>query len=190
MGAELRTALIALVGVGVWGAMGLPLPFLLGPMFACLIAALAGIDLRVRKRLSDSMRTILGVAVGASFTPALLAVLPSMLSSLALVPVLVVAIGLTGYPLFRHGFRFDPATSYYAAMPGGLQDMLIFGEEAGGDLRALSLIHATRVLIIVSLLPLIMTAFLEADLSNAPGLPTSEVPLRELALMVVIAVVG
>ncbi|MEO1552188.1 MAG: AbrB family transcriptional regulator, partial [Pseudomonadota bacterium] len=88
------------------------------------------------------------------------------------------------------GFGFDPATSYYAAMPGGLQDMLIFGEEAGGDVRALSLIHATRVLIIVTLLPVLLAGFLGADLSRAPGLPTTQVPLHELGLMVVIAVVG
>lgn len=86
---ELRTALIALVGVGVWALAGLPLPFLLGPLFACLIAALCGLSMTVRPRLSEGMRTILGVAVGASITPALLGVLPSMLTSLALVPLLV-----------------------------------------------------------------------------------------------------
>jgi uncharacterized membrane protein AbrB (regulator of aidB expression) len=64
---------------------------------------------------------------------------------------------LVGVPFFRRVYRFDWATSWYAAMPGGLTDMVLFGQEAGGDVRALSLIHATRVLIIVTLAPLILT---------------------------------
>jgi uncharacterized membrane protein AbrB (regulator of aidB expression) len=48
---------------------------------------------------------------------------------------------------------------FFAAMPGGFGDMLLFGEEAGGDVRALSLIHATRVLIVVMVLPFVF-AFL------------------------------
>ncbi|WP_139229790.1 hypothetical protein [Litoreibacter janthinus] len=37
------------------------------------------------------------------------------------------------------------------AMLSGLQDMLLFDEEAGGHVRVLSLIHATRVMAMRSL---------------------------------------
>jgi hypothetical protein len=184
------TLAIALTGVLVFLTVGLPLPWLLGPMFACLAAALLGLDLRAPGRLCAGMRTILGVAVGASITPGVVARLPDMAASIALIPPFVLLIGLIGYPYFRKLWRFDPATSYFASMPGGLQDMLVFGEEAGGSARVLSLVHATRVLVIVSLLPLFLTEVFDLDLSNPPGKPLADVPNSQLFLMVVIAVAG
>jgi membrane AbrB-like protein len=75
-------------------------------------------------------------------------------------------------------------------MPGGLQDMVIFGTEAGGDARALSLIHATRVLIIVTLAPIILTHGFGASLTNAIGAPAASLPPGELLIMTAAAVVG
>lgn len=179
-----------LVGVGVFQVLALPLPWLLGPICACLVAALAGIPLRGIRIVNESMRTVLGVAVGATLTPAVLATLPSMLPTLLLVPVMVIAIGALGVPYFKRVWGYDFATAYYATMPGGLQDMLVFGEEAGGNVRSLSLIHATRVLVIVVALPFILKGVWDANLSNPPGAPASTVPLLQLAIMAVCAVVG
>ena len=184
------TLLLSLAGAGVFIAMGLPLPWLLGPMFACLIAALLGFRLQGLPLLSQAMRTVLGVAVGASITPEIFGQLPSMAITLALIPFFIVVAAAAGYPFFRRVCGFDPVTSYYAAMPGGLQDMLVFGEEAGGDVRALGLIHATRVLIIVTILPILMTFWLNLDLNQPPGDPASELPLHEGLLMIALALVG
>ena len=49
-------------------------------------------------------------------------------------------------------------------------------EEAGGDVRALSLIHSTRILVIVTVAPLIMTLYWQVDLSQPPGAPMSSLP--------------
>ncbi len=187
---RLPTAGVALAGAGAFHALSLPLPFLLGPIFACLGAALLGVRMRDMGRLGTGMRTILGVAVGAAITPALLGRLPEMAWSVALVVPYTALAGALGYPFFRRVCRFDRPTSFYAAMPGGFQDMVIFGEEAGADVRALSLIHATRVLVIVTLVPfLILTAFGQ-PLDAPPGDPIAAVPAGEMALMAVCAVAG
>lgn len=181
---------LAAAGVAVFLLLNLPLPWLLGPMFACLVAALAGVPLQGPKHIGDAMRTVLGVAVGASITPDVVTRLPDMAVSIALIPPFILLIGLVGYPYFRRVCGFDPATSYYGAMPGGLQDMLVFGEEAGGNPRHLSLIHATRVLIVVSALPVVLTYILNLSLDKPIGAPAADIPPHELALMVVIAFVG
>lgn len=185
-----KTFAAALCGAGAFWALGLPLPFLFGPMSACLVLALAGQKLAGFGQVSVAARTILGVAVGTSLTPDVVATLPQMVGSIALVPIYVVIIGAIGVPFFRRVGGFDPVTSYYAAMPGGLQDMIIFGQEAGGSARVLSLIHATRVLVIVTLAPLILTGLYGASLSHPIGQPAAELPLGEMALMVVAALVG
>jgi len=184
------TLLLAVAGVGLFTVTGWPLPFLLGPLFACLVGALARLPLHGTGKVGEAFRTVLGVAVGTSITPDLVTRLPEMAYSVALIPLFVLVIGLTGYPFFRRVCGFDHATAYYAAMPGGLQDMLIFGEQAGGDVRALSLIHATRVLVIVSLAPFLLTTIWGVELTNPVGEPLAGLPPSELALMVVAALAG
>lgn len=184
------TFVAASLGVAAFHVLNLPLPWLLGPIFACLVAAIIGVPMRGIKPVNETMRTILGVAVGATFTPVLLASMVGMWPTLLLIPVMVLCIGLVGVPYFQRIWGFDFATSYYATMPGGLQDMLVFGEEAGGNVRSLSLIHATRVLVIVVALPFILQGIWDADLSNPPGVPAKTIAPVQLAIMVVCAIAG
>lgn len=184
------TYALAAAGTGIFWLIGLPLPFLFGPLFACLVGALAGVPLQGAGQLGVGMRTILGVAVGASLTPEVLERLPTMAASVLLVPLYVVMIGLIGVPFFRLVYKFDWPTSWYAAMPGGLQDMVVFGQEAGGDVRALSLIHATRVLIVITIAPLILTLGFGVSLDNPIGAPASSLPPHELLIMAIAAIVG
>ena len=186
----LMTFGIALAGVAAFAWLALPLHWLLGPIFACLGAALAGTPLAGIKPLNDVMRTILGVAVGATLTPAVLATFPAMWPTLLMVPVMILCVAGIGVPYFQRICGFDFATSYYAAMPGGLQDMIIFGEEAGGNVRAISLIHATRILVIVVALPFLLIGIWDTDLSNPPGVPALDIPVYELVLMAVCGIVG
>lgn len=91
--------------------------------------------------------------------------------------------------LFPAALGFDVATSYYASMPGG-QSMVLFGNEAGADLRALSLIHATRVMVIAVTLPFLLHWIWDADLSNPPAAPVFSTSLTQLALMVFSGIAG
>ncbi len=180
----------AAAGIALFYALGLPLPFLFGPLSACLIAALLGANLRGMGQVSVAARTILGVAVGASITPDLLQQLPLMAASVALMPLYIALIALIGVPFFSRVCGFDRVTAYYAAMPGGLQDMVVFGEAAGADVRTLSLVHATRLLIVVTLAPILLTQLYGVALSNPIGAPASSIPLQELGLMAVAAIFG
>lgn len=189
-GRTLITVGLAALGTALFALAHLPLPFLFGPMTACLITALLGAPLRSTGQIGVGARTILGVAVGASITPAIVAQLPSMIFSVALVPLYILVIGLIGVPFFRRVCGYDPATAWYAAMPGGLQDMVIFGEEAGGNPRALSLIHATRVMIIVTLVPMFVVWGMGGSLDNPIGEPASAIPLTELGIMAAAALIG
>jgi len=188
--ALLVTFAISGLGVAVFMALALPLPWLLGPMLGCLIAALFGVKLRGAPKASAVMRTILGVAVGATITPALFAQMGTLIWTLALMPPLVICIGAVGYPLFRRGFGFDHPTAFYSAMPGGLQDMLLFGEEAGGDVRALSLVHATRVLIVVTVLPFVFAYWFGVNLNQPVGAPFASVPWYEMLILAAAGIGG
>ncbi len=187
---RLATAGFGIAGVLLFLGLGLPLPFLLGPMFLCLLASLGGAELENMGKLGFAFRTILGVAAGSSITPDVVSALPSIANTLWLVPIYIIAVAFLSYPMMRKVFGFDRATSYYCAMPGGLQDLVIFGEAANANMRVLSLVHATRVLLIVVFAPLILNLFWNVDLLARPGNPSSETPPIQILIMVFAGLAG
>lgn len=190
MARHIATHCIGLAGAVIFLWLHLPLPWLFGPLSGCLIAALSGARLSTVKLLSDSMRTILGVAAGSTVTIGFVMAIPSLWDTLIFIPMMVVAIGVLGVWYFQKLCGYDFPTAYYASMPGGLQDMLVFGEEAGGNIRAMSLIHATRVLVIVVLLPILLTSLWQVELDRPPGSPARDFEIDQLATLGVCAIAG
>ncbi|MEM6985048.1 MAG: AbrB family transcriptional regulator [Pseudomonadota bacterium] len=187
--ATARTLSIAAGGALLALVLDLPLPFLIGPLLMCLFCALGGIHLSALPRTAATLRSVLGVAVGASITPDVVQHVGDFAVSVGLVIALTLMIALVGVPWFlRCGF--DRSTAFYAAMPGGLQDMLLFGIEAGGNPRALSLAHATRLAVVVASLPFLLTGVFGVSLDNPPGAPAVTFTLYELALLLFCALGG
>ena len=144
---------IGTVGGTLFFALNMPLAWMMGAMVLTTIAALSRVTLYVPGRLRSAMVAILGVLLGSTFTPEALdkvAEWPVTLASLALYLLLV-----TGmlYVYFRRVMGFDPATAYFSATPGGLNEMVIVGRAMGGDDRAIALVHGSRVLLVVLTLP-------------------------------------
>ncbi len=181
---------MCVAGTGIFILADLPLPFLFGPLIASLIAALAGMPVTGPGKLGVMMRTILGVAIGASITPELIERLPQMAISVALVPIYVVTVAFIGVPFFRRVYGLDKPTAFFAAMPGGLQEMTTFGQESGANVRTLTLIHATRLLVIILIVPVIMVVGFEADLDKPIGAPAATQPIHEMFIMLGAALVG
>ncbi|MGB1706027.1 MAG: AbrB family transcriptional regulator, partial [Paracoccaceae bacterium] len=185
-----RTHIICLLGAAIFLWLELPLPWLFGPLFSCLLAALIGINLYSIKILSDAMRTILGVAVGATVTLSFLLALPGFWNTLIFIPITVILSGIIGVWYFQKLCGYDFPTAYYSSMPGGLQDMLVFGEEAGGNVRAMSLIHATRVLVIIIALPILLTFIWGISLDKPPGDPIRNFEIEQLIILGICGIAG
>ncbi|NCX69463.1 MAG: AbrB family transcriptional regulator [Rhodobacteraceae bacterium] len=190
MNNHLITHTICLTGAAIFLWLELPLPWLFGPLFSCLLAALIGINLYSIKILSDAMRTILGVAVGATVTLSFLLTLPGFWNTLIFIPITVILSGIIGVWYFQKLCGYDFPTAYYSSMPGGLQDMLVFGEEAGGNVRAMSLIHATRVLVIIIALPILLTSIWDISLDKPPGDPIKNFEIEQLIILGICGIAG
>src|SRR5690606_25600619 len=106
------------------------------------------------------------------------------------VPIYILVIGLVGTWFFQKVCGFDRVTAFYAAMPGGAADMTIFDQEAGGNPRQLSLVHATRLLVNMVLAPIMLVHVYGVTLDRPIGQPATEIPLTEIAIMVVAALIG
>ena len=99
-------------------------------------------------------------------------------------------IGLVGVIYFKKIYGYDFYTAYFSSMPGGVQDMIVFAEEAGANVRSVSLIHATRILVIIVILPIILSSTWEANLTKPPGKPLQEFEFFQLTLLFFSAVFG
>jgi len=144
---------IGAVGGALFFVLKMPLAWMMGAMVLSTIAALSGVSLYVPGRLRSAMVAILGVLLGSTFTPEAMQKVgewPITLMSLAL--YLLVVTGIL-YVYFRRVMGFDPATAYFSATPGGLNEMVIVGRAMGGDDRGIALVHGSRVLLVVLTLP-------------------------------------
>jgi uncharacterized protein len=133
--------------------LSLPLPWLLGPLALAIALAAADRPLAQPIAFVHPMRSFIGVAVGSSFGPDILAKAGSAIVSLTLLVPYTFAITWTGYLFLTRVARFDKPTAYFGASPGGLADMIMFAQDAGADLRRVTLIQAARVVTIVFTLP-------------------------------------
>lgn len=179
----LLPAAIALSAGTLGGVMfswaGLPLPWMLGAMTSVTICALAGLRVALPRQLRGSCITVLGVMLGASFTPAVIARMGEWGVTLAALLVWGLISGAAGWLYFRRHAGFDPITSYFAAAPGGLNEMTLVGAQLGGDERRISLVHATRVFVAVFSIPIWLRL---QDGVAAPTGGTSYVTLASVGL--------
>ena len=117
--------------------------------------------------ISSVSRTVLGVAIGTTLTMEVITTIPSYIPTLLIVPVYDFLDFMCWVSVFQERvLKYDRPTAYYASMPGGLQDMIVFGIEAGGNPRTLSLVHATRSLVLVTIAPIVLTQIFELELGN------------------------
>ncbi len=160
------------LGIGIAGAFAyartpLPLPWFLGSMLACLAALAVRIPVGGSYFLTLVMRIVLGLAIGSAFSPEMADRAGEMAISLTFVFPYVLFLGLTGYPYFRLFSDFDRVTAFLASVPGGFQTMVAIGEDCSADLRRLSIVHSTRIMVIVFFVPIWIQFSGSADLNNA-----------------------
>jgi membrane AbrB-like protein len=187
------TLVIGACGAAIYSQTPMPLPWFLGSMLAGLVALSFGFPIRTTSSLTLVMRIILGLAIGSAFTPEMTDRAGEMALSLAFVFPYVLFLGLVGYPYFRMFSGYSRVTSFLAAVPGGFQTMVAMGEDCGADIRRLSIVHSTRIMVIVFLVPLWIQFSGSADISSAliPASATfSALTIKETMILIACGVVG
>lgn len=188
---------IGLVGSLLAYWLGLPMPFLLGSLvatgaYAMLTTQRNGKQLEFPSWLRKGFVAVIGVMIGTTFSNDLLAVVPSLWISLVLMVAYVAVSLASGYLLFRYVGRYDRTTAVFSAMPGGLVEAVAFGEQAGGDIRILSLQHFARIVLVVIAVPLLFYIWSGQAVGSAAGQTFSVTPwvAFDVILIAVLAPIG
>lgn len=155
--------LVAAPGAAVFYLLNLPLPFLLGPMVA---VGLAGprLGAGMVNPLRDAAFFLLGLQIGASFTP-------ESADRLIRLPVAAVFLILStafcmwaGYAVFRRIAGWDRVTSFLASAPGALSTVLALTSESPANMSRVMLAQTVRLVVLIIVVPIA----LHLDTSSSP----------------------
>ncbi|WP_438991322.1 AbrB family transcriptional regulator [Lentibacter sp.] len=173
---------LGLVGALLAEALGLPLPFLLGPLLAtALVAVFASARLPAGYAFPANIRVpfigLIGAVIGAQVTPALLASLHDLLPSLAaMVAFVLLAQGLN-YAVFRYIGGYDAPTAFFSGAPGGLIESIAMGEATGAQQPTLIAQQFLRIILVITLVPLGLSLWLGYPVGSASGLSVNTLPV-------------
>ncbi len=182
----LLLALSSLSGLAAqW--LGLPLPFMIGPLILTgIIATALPQQLPAGYTFPPGLRivfiSVIGLMIGAQVTSELLAAAPRLMLSFAALTLFIICAHAFNYTVFRRIGGYDRATAFYAATPGGLYESIALGEEAGADMSRLMLQQFLRIIVVVTVLPLGLQIWLGEPVGSSGGmtLARSAVPWSDL----------
>ncbi len=167
------TLAIGTVGGLLAQALHLPLGLLLGSIFAVGLAAMlqarvAGVAVGFPQSLRNLFVPVIGVAIGGAFTPDVLRQMPGWWISLLALLVYIPVAHAAGYFIYRRG-GLPKAEAFFGAVPGGLIESVLLGEEAGADARTLILLQFLRLILTIIAVPLIFLALTGHSVGSAAG---------------------
>ena len=153
----LPTLMLATLAGWLAEGLQLPLPWMIGPLFAVAGARMADIDLRPLPGGRQTGQWAIGAALGLYFSP-------EVVAQLGLHAPLVIAAALGSlvlgmayaFILLRLG-GVDAPTAFFAALPGGASEMANLADRHGGAVDRIAAAHAIRVMMVVSVLPFALT---------------------------------
>lgn len=154
----LLAVLIAWVGGLVFSFISIPVPWLLGPMSAILIAdRFKGLTLYWPRALRDVALILIGYSIGLSFTPSSVKNIAENLPAMLVMTVILVAAAALMSKVISRLSGVDYPTVLTGSIPGGLSQMIIFAEEMKGiDITMVTFLQVSRLLMIVFIVPFII----------------------------------
>lgn len=191
-----KAVAIALLAGATGGALfaflGAPLAWMLGAMAATTVLAITGTKTDIYPSAVSAMIAVLGVLMGSAFTPEIIAGAANWVPSILVMVAVMTSFAAGGYLIFRRFGRHDPVTCYFSAVPGGFTEMTLMGTDLGGDAKTIALAHATRILIVVSVIPFYFRGILGLEVPTLPSNLVSVVsfPMTDALILLTCAVVG
>lgn len=157
-GSFFRACGIGLVGGGLASWAGIPLAWMLGPLFASMLISLAGISLSMPSHLRTGCRGIVGMLLGSGVTTETLARVSQWPFSLMLMVLGLLLMCVLTASYYRFVGGFDKLSAVSASLPGAISNIPAIAIRMGADGPKVVLSHLARVtLVILTVPPLYMT---------------------------------
>lgn len=188
-----RIALALAIGTAggiTFFVLGLPLPWMLGAMFATMAAAVGRAPITAPGRIRPAIVAIIGVMLGARFTPEVLSQAAAWIGTLSVLAVYLCVVAAVVVPFYRFVGRLDWTTAWFAGMPGGLTEMIEFGEAKGAQVQPIILAHSLRIVVTIALIAFWFRVVMGHAVGSAIGPAAGSLTLMDAGLLVGAAIAG
>ena len=169
--------------------IGIPLPWMLGPLFLVGFFCALKIEIKLPKKPLPLVRALLGCVIGSNFTNEIFININQIGKSLFLLPFFVVLMILSTYFVLKTIMNYDKKTSLIGSMPGGLNEMVLLVSEIGGNERIVTLLNTTRIIMVVTIASILTHLFTE-DLIHKTAEILYFSHLDELIFIFIISIIG
>ncbi len=155
-----RALVAAIIGGIAFKLLHLPIPWLLGPMFAVLLGSNT-FEGRFAwpGQLRNAGMIVVGYAIGLAMTASALKEMAYQLPMMLLMTLLLLLwCACIAYPVSRLA-EIDYKTSLLGSIPGGLTQVLVLAEETDGvNLTVVTVTQVIRLILIITSVPLLVTS--------------------------------
>lgn len=190
--AQVGPVLLAVVAGSAGGfvadAFQVPLGWMVGAMLACGVLNAAGAPLRLPKQLRWLVLSVIGIYLGASFSPDVLGWLSRSAVTMLAMCLLVFCQTLVAASVMKVALRCDVITALTSCVPGGFSTMLILAHQHGGDEEIVSIVQLVRMIVVLGAVSVIARFGIEGD-SSALLLQADTMP-RDLWFATMIMLFG
>ena len=148
---------IGLLGGLLFNLAGLPLPWMLGPLFSVGAAGIGGIRVGEIRGGRQAGQLIIGCALGLYFSPDVTHHILDLGGYILAAAFSAIIIGAAGGLLLKRVSGMTSVTAFFASVPGGASEMAVLAERAGARFDQVALSHSIRVLMVVAIIPVTVT---------------------------------
>lgn len=150
------TLLVGAAGAGLFWLLGFPAAVLTGPAAAVSVATLLGMRSAIPPVLRDAVFLVLGLQIGSTVTPDVIATALAWPISLAVLALTLLVVIESVRAALARGFGYDRMTAMLAATPGHLSYVLGLSADLGADVPRVALVQSVRVLMLTLLVPVLI----------------------------------
>lgn len=150
-----RVLIIAVIGAVLFSVLSLPIPWMLGPLFAVLVAQFfIKSELRWPTVFRNLGLLLVGVAIGQAFELSLFKNIGPLLFYMFVINIVLMLFCLMLAWLSAKTANIPLKTAVLSSVPGGLSQLVVFAEEEKDtDLAVVTYFHVVRVIAVVMLIP-------------------------------------
>lgn len=190
---------VAVGGAGalVAGVLGLPVPWLIGPLLAGMTTSvLFRRNWSIPQTFLTCAQVVIGLTVGMSFSLDTLVDLGGHLPAVLIVLAVTTALSLANGYLLARWTGIDRASGFLGCVPGAASAMVAAADQVGADARTVAVLQYVRLLFILSLAPAAISAWSEwVGHTGAASAPTDQIaastlPFHPAVLLTVLVVIG
>ena len=137
----------------------IPLAWFLGPMLFTSLASLLGLQLKMPRIILSLILILLGLYIGNYIDQNLFSQMSQWIWTSLIMLIYIIFSVLFVSKYLQKFSKYEKKTSIFSAAPGALGPLLILAEDEKSDLSHVATSHLIRLIIIITVFPLIVNSF-------------------------------